>query len=328
MTPLHLKKIGAPSAWTPLTLRGKEGLVRELDKKHLDAVDRLLVSVKTLKTENIRRQDFDDPALTPFLAGVREEMAHGKCVVIIRGIDRGRYSQQDCERIFWGFATHWGRATVQSSRADRIGYVRDEPGDPNRRGYRSSRELALHTDSRPVIGLMSIQVAESGGETSLASSSTIHNIILEECPNLLAPLYRGYPYVSNEIDITPYSIPVFSNVKGVVSCAFFEGFMRDAARKLGKPLPEDLDEALSYFARTARRDDVAVNFMLEPGEILMSNNFVVLHARTEFKNSAEKQRLLVRLWLDVEDIRPLVPELLQRSQAFDRNYDPQYAEAT
>ena len=328
MTPIYRKKIDAPSAWTPNSLGGKEGLVRTLDKKHLDAVDRLLVSVKRLKTEEITRKDVEDTVLTPMLADIRKEMMHGKCTVIIRGIDVGRYSQQDCERIFWGFATHWGKAAVQSSRADRIGYVRDEPDDPIRRGYRSSRELVLHTDSRPVIGLMSIQVAETGGYTHLASGSTIHNIILEERPDLLEPLYRGYPYVSNEIDITPYSIPIFSNVDGVVSCAFFEAFMRNAAKKVGKTLPDDLDEALTYFAKTAKREDVHLNFLLEPGEILMSNNFVVLHARTEFKNSAEKKRLLVRLWLNVYDGRPLVPELLQRSEAFDRNYDPQYAKAS
>ena len=328
MTPLYLKKIDAPSAWTPRSLGGKEGLVRTLERKHLDAVDRLLVSVKGLKTEEIERKDFDDPVLTPMLADISHEMMHGKCAVIIRGIDVGRYSPRDCERIFWGFATHWGKASVQSFRADRIGYVQDDPDDPNRRGYRSTHELVLHTDSRPVIGLMSIQVAESGGFSQLASSSTIHNLILEERPDLLEPLYRGYRYKSSEVGITSYSIPVFSNVDGVVSCAFFEKFMRDAARNSGEALPADLDEAINYFTKTANREDVSLHFLLEPGEIMMSNNFVILHARTEFKNSPQKTRLLVRLWLKVPDGRPLVPELLQRSEAFDRNFDPHYAQAS
>jgi hypothetical protein len=324
MTPIYSQKIDALSAWTPQSVGGKEGLVRSLEQRHLNAVDRLLVSVRNLRTEDITRKDFDDPSLNPFLADIREEMTNGKCAIIIRGIDTTRYSPQECERIFWGFATHWGRAVVQSARADRIGYVRDEPDDPLRRGYRSSRELTLHTDSRPVIGLMSIQVADRGGYSQLASSSTIHNIILEERPDLLKPLYEGFPYLSSELDVTPHSIPVFSNMNGVVSCAFFESFMRDAAKKLGRKLPDDLDEAITYFAKTARREDVAVNFLLEPGEIMMSNNFVVLHARSEFKNSAEKQRLLVRLWLMVDGIRPLVPELLQRSEARDRKHDPSF----
>lgn len=323
MTPLYHDRIDAPSAWTPASLGGKEGLVHTLAARHLAAIDRLLASVRELDAEQITRRDFDDPELARILAGVWHEVVHGKGVAIIRGIDRARYAQRDCERIFWGLATHWGRAAVQSARGDRIGYVRDEPEDPVRRGYRSARELTLHTDARPVIALMSIESAASGGVSLLASSSTIHNIVREERPDLLAPLYRGYPYASTELGLTPYNVPVFSNVDGVVSCAFFESFMRNAAKQRGEPLPSDTDEAITFFARTAARKDVSIRFVLEPGEILISNNFVVLHARTEFQNSAEKQRLLLRLWLNARDIRPFVPELLARSDEFDRNYDPQ-----
>jgi hypothetical protein len=67
--------------------------------------------------------------------------------------------------------------------------------------------------------------------------------------------------------------------------------------------------------------------MLEPGEILICNNGVVLHARTEFKKSAEKGRLLLRLWLNVPDGRPMILELLYRSRAFDKNYDSLYVTA-
>ena len=61
--------------------------------------------------------------------------------------------------------------------------------------------------------------------------------------------------------------------------------------------------------------------------MIANNNFVVLHARTEFKNSRGKERLLLRLWLNVRDGRPMVPELLYRSRAFDKNYDPLYIAA-
>lgn len=328
MTPVHSRMIDAPSAWTPASLGGKEGLVRTLTRRQLDAVDQLLVSTRAIETVRITRQNFEHPDLTPLLAEVKDEIKTGKGVAIVRGIDTTTYAQEDCERIFWGFATHWGQAAVQSARADRIGYVRDEPDDPVRRGYRSSRELVLHTDARPVIGLMTIQVAESGGISQVASGSTIHNIMLQERPDLLAPLYEGYYYASSEIGLTSYKIPVFSQASGVVSCAFFEPFMRAAAKRRGEALPPDLDEALDYFSATAQRDDVNVSFLLEPGEILLSNNFVVLHARTEFQNSAARQRLLLRLWLNDPEIRPLVPELLARSAAFDERYDPEYRAST
>lgn len=327
MPPIYSDHINDASAWTPASLGGKEGLVRTLEGAQLTAIDQLLAALKGTPTEAITRQDFEHPALTPFLAARRDDIMNGPCVVIIRGIDTGRYALEDCERLFWGFGTHWGKAAVQSARADRIGYVAHEPDDPIKRGYRSARELVLHTDSRAIIALMSIQTAESGGYTRLASATTIHNLIRRERPDLLAALYRGYYYLSSELGLSPSKIPVFSSRDGVVSCAFFEAFMRNAAKKKGEALPPDLDEALTYFAQVAARDDVHLQFMLEPGEIMVCNNFVVLHARTEFQNSEERQRFLIRLWLNVSDGRWMVPEFLQRSQAFDKNHDPQYVES-
>ena len=213
---------------------------------------------------------------------------------------------------------------MQSARADRIGYVRHEATDPKNRGYRSSAELVLHTDSRAIIALMSIQPAASGGFSELASSMTIHNIIADERPDLLAPLYEGHQYLSNELDLTPCRIPVFSQVDGVLSCMFFEPHIRKAARKLGGMSPL-MAEAIDFFRAVADREDVRLHFMLEPGEIMVCNNFSVLHARTEFENSAERQRLLLRLWLNVPDGRPTVPELHYKSREFDRQFDPKFA---
>ena len=326
MTPIYSRIIEGPSAWTPASLGGKEGLVHQLDASHLAALDSLLVKTRSKMLEDLRREDFTDEGLAEFLDHVRHEVMNGRCAVVIRGVDRGRYGQEDCARIFWGIGSHLGTPAVQSSRADRLGYVRNE-GAPRARGYRGSGELALHTDSRAVIALMSLQNAATGGHSHLASGATIHNMILRERPDLLEPLYRGYPYHSTEIELTPCSIPVFSNVDGIVSCAFFESHMRRAARTRSEALPGDLDEALTYFAAVARREDVRIEFMLEPGEIMVCNNFAVLHARTEFVNAPGQERLLLRLWLNVPNGRPIVPELLERARRFDRNYDPLYVEA-
>jgi hypothetical protein len=325
VTPIYSRLIEGPSAWTPGSLGGKEGLVHQLDANHLATLDSLLVKTRSKILDDLTREDFTHAHLAEFLDQVRREVMHGKCAAIVRGVDRDRYGQEDCERIFWGIGSHLGMPAVQSSRADRLGYVRNE-GDPLARGYRGSGELALHTDSRAIIALMSLQNAATGGHSHLASAATIHNVIFHERPDLLEPLYRGYPYHSAEIELTPCSIPVFSNVDGLVSCAFFDGHMRKAARSMGEPLPGDLDEALTYFASVARREDVRIEFMLEPGEIMICNNFAVLHARTEFENAPGQERLLLRLWLNVPHGRPIVPELLERARRFDRNYDPLYVE--
>jgi hypothetical protein len=159
----------------------------------------------------------------------------------------------------------------------------------------------------------------------LASATTIHNAIRRERPDLLAPLYRGYPYFSGEIEAMLPAIPVFSTVDGVLSCYFFEDHMRRAARMRGESLPNDLEEAIAFFKEVAERPEICLDFMLQPGEILISNNFVVLHARTAFEDSARNRRLLLRLWLSPSPARPVVPELLERSRRFDALFDPDAA---
>ena len=322
-TPIIHGEIRNAAAWTSASIGGKVGFARTLTRTELAACRELLDALRDVPTQEITRAQFRHPVLDPLLKETREDIMRGKGAVILRGVEIGEWTREECERIFWGVGTHLGYICVQSARGDRIGYVRDEPDDPVRRGYRSSGELVLHTDSRELIALMMLQPAESGGETSLASSATIHNVIARERPDLLAPLYRGYHYHSSESGFTEYEIPVFSNVDGNLSVMFFESHIRRAAKTKGAPLPPELDEAVTYFAKTADRDDVCVRFMLEPGEIMICNDFVVLHARTEFRNSADKQRLLARLWLNVpEDGRPVVPELHVRGRFFDERFDP------
>jgi hypothetical protein len=322
MTAVHDGAIVDKSAWTSDSLGGRAGLVRALDATHLAAIRELVEKLRGAPRDEISAKQFDHPGLTPLLSEIREEIDGGTGAAIVTGIDPNAWSSEDLELIFWGIGAHLGDATVQSRRADRIGYVRHEPDDPVARGYRGSGELVLHTDSRPVIALMCVSSAAQGGATRLASAMTIHNIIRRERPDLLPPLYRGYPYFSAEIDSMLPAIPLFSDVDGVLSCYFFEDHMRRAAHAAGEQLPDDLEEALAFFNAVAQRPDVCLEFMLAPGEILISNNFVILHARTAFEDSERRRRLLLRLWLEPSQPRPTVPELRERSRRFDALFDP------
>jgi hypothetical protein len=70
------------------------------------------------------------------------------------------------------------------------------------------------------------------------------------------------------------------------------------------------DEALQAFLRHAARDDLQLRMDLRPGDIQLLNNSVVLHSRTAYRDHAEehRKRYLLRLWLNVENGRPVDPE--------------------
>ncbi|MBI3709217.1 MAG: TauD/TfdA family dioxygenase [Proteobacteria bacterium] len=317
MADIYRKIIDDRCAWRSGALSGKEALFYRLTERHLDAVDEVLRRTRTLPCESISRQDFDHPVLNDFLSQVFDEIQHGRGAVIVDGCSPARYTEDDFTRLFWGFGTHFGAAVSQSVLGDRIGHVRNTPGMPIKRAYQSLGELTLHTDSPEIIGLMSVQKAKSGGYSQLSSALAIHNEILSKRPELLAHLYRGFPYhrrgqqQPGEPAMTPYDVPVFCLVDGLVSCRYVREFMQMSADEMGTPMPADLVEALDFFDAVAAREDLRLHFMLEPGEIMLTSNFTVLHARTAFQDhdEPERKRHLLRLWLDVPNGRPVVPEM-------------------
>jgi hypothetical protein len=311
--PMLHTPIRGRGAWTRRTVGGKQGFAYALSEAHLQAIEGILASTRSMPPQSIERRHFDHPLLKAMLAAIKREIIHGRGVVIIQGLSR--FSPEQLERICWGFGTHWGSAHSQNLDGDRLGRVRNEDAEG---GYKSTDELDFHCDLFQILALMCVQRAESGGTTRLASSLAIHNAILKARPDLLPALYRGFYYATEAgngvISRTP--VPVFSCQQGQVSCMYLGGLMRKAAELMDTQLPPDLDEAMELFERTA--EDLSVEFMLEPGEMVVCHNFSTLHARTSFTDSELRKRYLLRLWLSLPDGRPFDRAVAERGDYYDR----------
>jgi hypothetical protein len=317
----RIEPVVEAAAWTRTSIGGKAGLLEVLTDAHLDALEMVLSNTRRMPPQADTRQQFDDPLLNSFLAAIRNQLIHGRGVAIIRGLDPRRFTPDDIERVCWGFGTHWGIAAAQSPDGDRLGRVRVDPNTAKSKAFQSPRELTFHSDAYELLGLMCVQDAASGGHTRLVSALSVHNEILKSRPDLLAPLYRGFPYATDVTGatVTSANIPVFSSVEGRVSCMYLPRHMRRAAELTGVQLPSELEEAMQYLEQVAMREDLAIEFSLEPGEMVILHNFTNLHARTEFTDSDVKRRYLLRLWLSVPDGgRPFCPALAERSSIYDR----------
>jgi hypothetical protein len=322
-TSLHTPQpIDDPAAWTNATLGGLDALRYELDPDKLRAFKSILDQTRSRPPQSAIRMDFSHPALTLLYQDIQHVLMEGEGAIVISGITQEHFTPEDFERIFWGIGTQLGAAAVQSSAGDRVGHVRVE-NNPKNRGYLSSRELGFHSDAFELMGLMCVERAEQGGVTRLASGLAVHNQILAERPDLLPPLYEGYYYATaesadSERPLTSYKIPVFSHVDGKLSCMCLKAYMSAAAVMLNTRLPDDLNEALHLFLQIAERDEMKIEFLLTPGEILFCNNFALLHARSPFENSVERERHMLRLWLKVPNGRPVVSPLLERGIEYER----------
>lgn len=321
MTEIQREIIGPPQAWKASELAGgKAALTRRLTLEEVAACDAALAAIKAkgLGLDDLEREHFDLPALVDLAAELREEVMSGKGIVVLAGLPVDRLSTEEMGYLYWGLGTHLGVGVSQSAMGDRLGHVIDVSGkDPRQRAYRNSCELTLHTDLSDIISLCSLRCAEQGGESLFASALAVHNEMLEKHPEELAILYRGFPYHRfgeqgpDQEPITPYRVPHFANVEGQVSLRYVRQYIELAADEAGPPLSDQERAALDTFDAIARRPDMAVEFMLEPGEAVFVNNLTVMHARRGFDDGAqtEAKRHLLRLWLDVPNGRPTVPEM-------------------
>ncbi len=314
-TQIHDRPITHESAWTRASVGDAEGLALRLPQGFQKGIDTLLAEVRSKPLDAIKTADVRDDLVREVMAGVRRTVLEGRGAVVLSGLDISDYSIDDLERIYLALGTHIGRAAYQSPARDLVGHVRKAPSSTPR-GYLTDLELKPHSDSHEVLSLMTVRKgADGGGVSGLVSSLAMHNRIFEQRPDLLPALYDGFFYGAHETrpiaePVTKTKVPVYCCVDDKVSCMINGFFMMTGARRMGLELPPELKAAMAYFYALSEDPDLIVRFMMEPGEMMFWSNYTNLHARTAYQDTAEHTRLLLRLWLDPEDGRPVVPEFL------------------
>lgn len=319
--------IDHPSAWKSSDFSGPGDVAVRLEERHLDAMREVVaragkagVGLQELTPEHTAM-----PAIEKDLHEIRHELMEGRGLVILQGWPIEEMSPEELGIAYWAVGTYFGRGVSQSPMGDRLGYVTDvsKPGT-RERGYRSAKELSLHTDSDDIVGLLCIRQSKSGGLSRLASSVAIYNEIAANRPDLIPVLAEGFHYhwfgeqPPGEGIVTSYKVPVFGFARGKLSCCYLREFIRMAAEATETPLSDIEEEALAVFEETADREDVVFTYRLEPGWSSFINNYTTLHSRTGFEDwpEPEKKRLLLRLWLKAEPSRP-VHENLRRYYGID-----------
>ena len=313
-------KLGEPSgAWRADDSGGAEGLTRRLGAAHLDALDAAVRATDGRAAIDVTAQDFSAAPIVELMTAVRYDLMAGRGAVLLSGIDLSRYDLDEFKRLHFGLGTHLGIAAPQSARGDRIGMVRKEPS-PERRGYLSDAELGPHTDFHELLSLASVVSAEEGGVSGFVSAAAVYGVMREERPELLKLLEEGHPYPTSLTTVTDYKVPSFSVVDGHVALFNYVIYIAQAADIMGEAVPPRLVEALRYMFKVAARPELMTHFTLQPGEIVFWHNFRVMHSRTAFKNEPDRERLLLRLWMQAYESFPMARGFLENSAILDRQH--------
>jgi hypothetical protein len=306
------KPISGPSVWTGRDYADRDDWIYRFSAAELaeidDAVRGIPVDIPALY--DVTAGDFPLPQLAKTLAALDNELHHGRGFILLRGIPANRYSEEQLAAIFWGIGSYFGTGLAQSLKGDRLGHVidRSAPGSETRhmRNYELGGRLRMHTDlNNDVVGLMMLQHAKSGGESRIASSMAVHNIILDEHPEFLDPLYRGYHFHILGSDrgaaarLTDHRIPIFVDHGDAVSCHYNPSPIDRSVERAGVKLSDVEASAVRFVAEVAARPGIYLDMELQPGDIQLLNNHAIMHGRTDYQDYPDmaQRRHLLRLWL-------------------------------
>ncbi len=264
---------------------------------------------------DVGASEFRIPSLDGDLAKALDALETGSGIHLFRGLPVENMSIEVLRMMYWGIGAHLGTAVSQSKRGDFLGDVRDIGtivNTPQGRGYTSNAELRFHTDSADVTGLLFVRTAKSGGISRFVSSLAIHNEIARTRPDLLPILHRPFSW-SWQGQEPPGEAPYYDQaVYGVAEGHFASRYIRHhiefAHTFYGAPKLTAIQlEALDMIDALADSPAFHLETMLEPGDLVLLNNHVTYHARTEYQDhpEPERKRHLLRLWLSVPNSRPL-----------------------
>jgi hypothetical protein len=314
------EKVTDASAWRVKDFTNDRSWVYELDSQDLTDLEGALERTKSagLNPPDFGPEDFELPTLKPRLNKLMQSFEHGRGFFLLRGLPVDRYSLDDIKALYWGIGIHLAKPVLQNKRGDLVSHIEDKGDDYGQRNVRLYTTAAAanpHNDPSDVVGLLCVRTSPSGGTSMIASATSIYNRILETHPEYLEVLYRGFPHdlraegATGALDETTPPIPIYSYFEGKLSCCINSKSSRTARELLGQPLTQFEQDAIRCVEELAVDPQFCMTMDFRPGDIQFLNNYTIIHTRTAFQDGRAlgERRLLLRLWMNLRDGRPLAP---------------------
>jgi len=325
--------------WHGSDFKSEEDFSHHLSPKELEELFQAAKSLPADTTKWIGMQPtaFKTSTLSNSIAKITDDLENGRGIGLIRGINLAGLDEDMIQRLYWIIAINLGEVIPQNAKGELMGGVQalvKGPRTADVRGYVSNEALRFHCDGGDVAALFCIRQAPVGGRSALVSLPAIHNIMLEEAPDLLEVLYKGYPiYARKEFDAdgnalegsgqaTDMRLPAYSvedgRVSGFINLQLFEL----AYTATGRKMPAKERAALDKVEEIAEREDVKITFKMVPGDLFLMHNLQSMHKRTGFEDDPAAPRLLLRLWYNIRNARKLNPILAMGPRAVYKEVPP------
>lgn len=324
--PPNLSPLQHPTAWQGKTLaRQKTRWHYTLSPAEITELER--ATENFLKHSNydltqVSPAVFPLPLLTEKLQALRQQLINGLGFQLWSGLPIHHYTPEETTTLFCGLGSHLGTACSQNAQGHLLGHVQDTSAnakDSNVRIYQTAERQTFHTDSADVVGLLCLNEAKSGGDSMLVSTISLYNAMAQECPELLAELFK--PVATDrrgevpEGELPYFEIPVLNWFEGQLTGMYQRQYIESAPRHPGVPeLSARYIAALDAFDHFANDPALHLTMRLQSGDMQFVHNHSLLHDRTGFTDypEVERRRHLLRLWLSVPGDRALPEVFAQR----------------
>jgi hypothetical protein len=303
----------SPAAWQVNDLENDRSWVFQLDDR---ARGHLAETVKAAfdperELFDYTRDEFDLGPARDVIVHAFKEAHHGRGLALLKGLPRDGVSEKEFELLNWAIGLHMGVARPQGRASQYMSAVRNVGTNyrsASGRGFSSNAKLDFHVDGCDIVTLGCYNQAKAGGQSMISSGLTAYRHLVAERPDL-AEVAQGKFYFSRQNEEAPdedafYGQPLFDEAEGRVFCKWNRNRVNSAQNIEGVPqLTEAQRDAMDALDEILRRPDLMFTMFMEPGDLQVMNNHVLLHSRTDFEDydEPERKRLLCRLWLAPPD---------------------------
>ena len=241
----------------------------------------------------------------------RKILLNGCGFFIIKNSCFSDFSEDEQKSIFSIISKILGTLYVQNIKNEKFVVITDEGKSMKTGGryHQTNQGGSYHTDSPQwknapdYIALLCIRPAKKGGTSKFLSAYSIHNKILQENKTLLEQLYQKFHFDKRsefeESESPTIFEPIFQYKNEKLALRYLRDYIDGGHQIQNQPLTKTQFDALDYFDKISKDDNIAVSYDLKAGDMMFSNNHRVLHGRTPFDDFDDKnlKRYLIRTWI-------------------------------
>ena len=300
--------LAGAQVWSGAAMAARSDWIEALDAAEARSLLAAVAAVRSSGSDwiDVQRETFaPGEALRQRLQRVAHALEYGAGFVTLRNLPVDELGEAGARIALWGLGTWLGEAVSQSRYGELLGEVRDygeQLGTATARGYRTGSALRFHTDRCDLVALLCVRQCDRGGDSLVASTPHLHNVLRERDPQSLELLYGDW-FHSRQGEEQPgeqrwYRNPIFALHQGRFTSQYSRSYIESAQKFADVPrLTPAHETALDAVAAAAREE--AFQTRMEPGDLQILNNHITWHGRTALEDAVqpERKRVLFRLWL-------------------------------